>query len=359
MKRMQIDWILFACAGILLVFGLLMIFGISASFSRENFGKTYWFLSHQLLAGIIPGIILGFVAFKIKIKNLKKLALPLFVINLILLYLVFIPKIGLSKEGGKRWLGIGNLSFQPSEFLKITLFVYLAAWLQNKKGKSWKNLAIFLAILAPVAVALKLQPHISALILLLATSFIIYFLAETQILHTFLALAAGIALAFFLITSASYRMERFLVFLKPDLDPMKMGYQIKQAQIAIGSGGLIGKGLGMSKQKFGLLPHPMSDSIFAIICEETGLLGGLLIIVLFLIFFIRGIKISQQAKDKFSKLLAAAISCQIILQAFLNIGSMTGILPLTGVPLPFISYGGTHLITELIGVGILLNISKS
>ena len=353
------DWILLACVGILLVLGSLMIFSISASASQESFGNTYWFLGHQIIFGILPGIIFGFAAFKIKIKNLKKIAPLLLIINLVLLYLVFLPQIGLTRGGGTRWLKFGPISFQPSEFLKITLFIYLAAWLESRRKQNLVSLGLFLSILAPIGLALILQPDISTLCLLVAISFLIYFLAETPIFHTLLAGAIGIAIIFFLISSAPYRMQRFLTFLDPELDPMKMGYQIKQAQIAIGSGGLLGQGLSMSKQKFGFLPHPISDSIFAVFCEELGFLGALILIILFLVFFTKGLIIAKNTKNKFSRLLACAICSQIILQAFLNIGSMIGLVPLTGVPLPFISYGGTHILTELIGVGLLLNISRN
>ena len=335
-----------------------MIFSISADASKEKFGITYWFVRHQILFGIIPGLIAGFLAFKTKISDLKKLAPLIFVINLILVFLVFLKPIGVLSGGARRWIKIGSLSFQPSEFLKISLFLYLAAWLENKRKKQLQKLVFFIALLIPVFIALILQPDISTLALLALISFILYFLSDTPIIHTLIVGAAAISIIFFLISSAPYRMERFLVFLKPHLDPMGIGYQIKQAQIAIGSGGIFGKGLGMSGQKFGLLPHSKSDSIFAIFCEETGFLGALILIIFFLIFLIRSLKIAKQSKDKFYKLLSCAISLQIILQAFLNIGSMIGIMPLTGIPLPFISYGGTHIITELIGVGILLNISK-
>lgn len=335
-----------------------MVFGISASFSQKTFGKTYWFLEHQLLFGILPGIIFGFVAFKIKLSDLKKIAPLLFGINLILLFLVFLPQTGLAFGGAKRWIKIGPISFQPSEFLKITLFLYLAAWLESRREKTLLKLGTFLAILTPLSLALIFQPDISTLALLISGSFLLYFLAETPIFHVLLIGATAASLIFFLISSASYRMERFLVFLRPQLDPMGMGYQIKQAQIAIGSGGLFGRGLGMSKQKFGLLPHPMSDSTFAIFCEETGFLGALILITFFLIFFTRGLRAAKKAKNRFSKLLSCGICLNIILQAFLNIGSMIGVLPLTGIPLPFISYGGTHIIVELIGVALLLNISK-
>lgn len=359
MAKKRLDRILVLCTVFLIVLGGLMVFGISAPFSQEAFQRTWWFLAHQFVFGILPGSILGFLAYKIKLADLKKLAPILFGVNLIFVFLVFSSLTGVASGGAARWVKIGPFSFQPSEFLKISLVLYLAAWLEKKSKKSLAALGFFLAILGPVSLALILQPDISTLALLLTAAFLLYFLADTPVWHSILMGTAGVALVFFLITIAPYRMERFLVFLIPQLDPMGMGYQIKQAQITIGSGGIFGKGLGMSKQKFGFLPHAKSDSIFAIFCEETGVLGGLVLLVFFLIFAYRGLKIAKETKDKFARLICSGICLQIILQAFLNIGSMIGVIPLTGIPLPFISYGGTHIVVELIGVGILLNISKS
>jgi len=363
MAKKGFDRILFFCTGLLLILGSLMLFSISATLSQETFGKTYFFLVHQILYGILPGIILGFVAFRMKLSDFKRFSLPLFLANLVFLFLVFVPKMGLLSGGARRWLKLGPISFQPSELLKISLFVYLAAWLERRWGekryeKSLQKSISFLTILGPICLALVLQPDIGTLLLIMAVAFLMYFFAETRFFHIILAGLLTICILLLMIIYEPYRMNRILVFLIPQLEPMGIGYQAKQAQIAIGSGGLFGKGIGMSKQKF-FLSSPLADSIFALLCEETGFLGALILIVLFTTFLIRGFKIANMAKDKFSKLLAFGICLEIILQALLNIGSMTGTLPLTGVPLPFISYGGTHIISELIGVGILLNISKS
>jgi len=366
MAKKKIDWILLSCVLLLIILGLLMVFGISAPFSQESFGYTYYSLGHQIIFGILPGTIGAFLAFKVKIADLKKIALWLFLTNLVLLFLVFLPKIGFGnneteKLGANRWIKIGSFSFQPSEFLKISFFLYLAAWLESKKNDKKKKMAVagfFLAILAPISLALILQPDVSTLSLLIMIALMMYFLSETPILHTFLMGLIALTIIFILIYAAPYRMRRFLAFLMPELDPMGISYQIKQAQIAIGSGGIGGRGLGMSKQKFGFLPYPKSDSIFAVFGEETGFLGCFLLILLFFIFLVRGIDIAKKGENKFSRLLAYALTVQIVLQAFLHMSSMTGVLPLTGIPLPFISYGGTHLVVELISVGILLNISK-
>jgi cell division protein FtsW len=203
------------------------------------------------------------------------------------------------------------------------------------------------------------QPDVSTLGIIFATALTMFFLSKTPIWQTLLILALAILIFIPLIQAAPYRFFRILTFLNPDFDPLGVGYQIKQALIAIGSGRIFGMGLGLSQQKFGVLPQSFSDTIFAILAEETGFLGSLFLIFLYLMFFWRSFKIGKEKKEEFEKLLAFGISFWICLQAFINIGAMIKILPLSGIPLPFLSYGGSHLISEMIAVGILLNISKS
>ncbi len=368
------DYILLAVIAVLIILGIVILASVSAPYSQEKFGNTYYFLKHQLLFGIIPGLILAFFAFRMNLSFLKKGAPVLLLINLILMILVFFPVIGSASESSTeaaRWIRLGPFSFQPSELLKLTFILYLASWLSSRteKKSSFKNhrefgqnFIAFLIVLGIVAVLLFFQSHASTLGIILIVSAIMYFSINTPLWHSILMILMGVGFLFFLIKLVPYRINRFLVFLNPDLDPMGIGYQIKQALIAVGSGGLGGIGLGMSAgmgtQKFGFLPPTISDSIFAIFSEETGFIGSVFLIFLFLIFLWRGFKIAKVARDKFSQLLSLGITSWICLQGFTNIGAMIGILPLTGVPLPFISYGGSALIVELIGVGILLNISR-
>lgn len=372
MKTQHLDYILVTISVILGILGVLIISSVSAPFSQERFGQTFYYLKRQILFGFLPGIILGFLFFKISLKFLKKITLPLFLINLIFLGMVFIPHLGVSIGGATRWISFGPISFQPSELLKLTFVLYLAAWLAKKglftvkkKGKhhGWMgarvSLIAFFIILGLISLFLIFQPDVSTLILIIAIAILMYFSAKTPFWYTIiivLIIAGGFLI---LMRLAPYRVERLLVFLNPEIDPMGIGYQSKQALITVGSGGIFGLGLGMSLQKFGFLPHPIADSIFAIFAEETGFIGSLILILLFLIFFWRGYKISKKSPDKFSQLITLGITSWIVLQAFLHIGSMIGLLPLTGIPLPFISYGASHLVVELAGVGILLNISKN
>jgi len=361
-KKPLHDYILLAIVGILILFGILMIATVSAPLSLERFGNTWRYLSHQIFLGLLPAILLGILFFKLPLSVLKKYAVVLLLLNLIALILVFVPKIGLSIGGAYRWISLGPISFQPSEFLKITFLLYLAAWLSQKRSKN-QTLVAFLIILTVLTCLLIKQPDMGTLMVIALTSVSIYFITPSSFWHKISVIFAGIGGTILLIIIAPYRIERLISFLHPEFNPLKEGYQIHQSLISIGSGKIFGIGgpfgLGMSQQKFGFLPHSMSDSIFAIIGEEMGFIGCIVLLALFLALAWRGLKIAKESSDNFSYLLALGITIWITLQAFFNMGAMTGLLPLTGIPLPFISYGGSHIIVELIGIGILLNISKN
>ena len=364
------DYILLGTIGFLLALGIVILASVSAPYSQEKFGNTYYFLKRQIIFGLIPGLILGYFAFKIRLSLIKKWAPFLLLGNLVLLGMIFIPGIGLKIAGAARWINLGPISFQPSEFLKLTFVLYLAAWLANRtlsqnKPAAIKNfsqtLAVFLIVFGLISLALIFQPDISTLGIIFLIAALMYFSANTPFLHSVLIILLGAIGLFSLAKLAPYRANRFLVFFNPEIDPMGIGYQLKQSLIVIGSGGISGAGLGTSIQKFfpGFLPQPISDSIFVVFSEETGFIGGLFLISLFLIFLWQGLKITKGAKDKFCQLASLGITSWIIIQAFVNIGAMIGVLPLVGIPLPFISYGGSALVASLIGVGILLNISKN
>ena len=359
MKK-QPDYILLSVLAIIIVAGVVILASVSAPYALEKFGNSYYFLAHQLLFGFLPGIVLAIFAFFINLSFLKKIAPLLFLINLVIMVMVFLPLIGSPHGGASRWIGFGSFSFQPAELLKLTSILYLASLLSARTEKKESNqiFFVFLAIIGIISMLLIWQPNISTLGVIVFTAFLIYFAAKTPVWHIglfFLTAAAGLL---FLIKIAPYRFNRFLVFLNPGIDPMGIGYQAKQSLIAVGSGGIKGVGFGMSSQKLGFLPQSIADSIFAVFSEEFGFIGAIFLIALFLIFLLRGFKIAKDAPDKFSQLAVIGITSWIVIQAFVNIGAMIGILPLTGIPLPFVSYGGSALIMELIGAGILLNISK-
>lgn len=362
------DYVLASAVGILVLLGIIILASVSSVVSQEKFGSPTFFLFRHILMGLIPGLILGYIAYRLPIAFFKKAAPALLLLSLFLMALVFIPKIGISSGGASRWINLGFTSFQPSEFLKLSFILYLAAWLPTLKLKERKErikknfsqtLIAFLIVIALISLFLILQPDISTLGVIIGFGILMYFLSGTPLKHSFFIILAGLTSLAVLIRIAPYRAERILVFLKPEIDPMGISYQIKQALIAVGSGGIWGKGLGMSLQKFGFLPQPMADSIFAIFAEETGFVGSFILISFFVVFTWQGFQIARKSTDKFCQLACLGISSWIVLQAFVNIGAMVRILPLTGIPLPFISYGGSALVAELIGVGILLNISKN
>lgn len=382
-KAHKTDYTLLIITALLIVLGIIVLSSISGSFSLERYGTPYYFLNHQVLYGLLPGIILAFLAFRTSLVKVRKYAHILLIANIFLMLLVFMPVIGASFGGATRWLDFGLFSVQPSEFLKVTFILYLAAWLtkgrdidvvSSNKGKWQKKLRKinlsslthglndrflpFLAIIGLISLFLILQPDVSTLSIIALVGILVYFSAGGSILHSLSAILAGFGFLLLLIKIAPYRFNRLLVFLNPETDPMGIGYQVKQALIAVGSGGISGLGLGMSVQKAGFLPQPMSDAVFAVFAEETGIIGSLILIILFLAFLWRGIEISKKVQDRFLRLTALGITLWITIQALTNIGAIVGVLPLTGIPLPFISYGGSAIISELIGVGILLNISR-
>jgi cell division protein FtsW len=347
---------------------------LSAPASLKVFGTTNFYLFHQLKS-IIPALILAIFAFLIPLSTLKKIAPWLLLVNLFALLLVFVPFFGSGFWGANRWIIVAGFVIQPSEFLKITAILYLSAWISSKipevDKKNWFSLAKnqwhsfifillpFIVFLSVISIILIKQPDITTLGIIGLTLLAIYFAFRTPLWHVILIIASAIGGLAILIKLEPYRLSRLLVFMHPETDPQGIGWQIKQSLIAIGSGGFFGKGLGMSSQKFGFLPQAMTDSVFAIIGEEIGIIGCTVLILLFVLFLWLGFKIAKNSTDKFAQLTAVGITFFITLQAFINIASSIGIFPLGGIPLPFFSYGGSHLMTELIGVGILLNISKT
>ena len=354
------DFILLGICGLLIFAGILILASVSASFSLQKTGTTFYFLNHQLLFGLLPGLFFGLVAFFTPLASFKKWSLAILAANIILLGLVFVPGIGADVGGTHRWIFIGPLSFQPSELLKITFILYMASWLAARTSSlSQKNTFLpFIAVMGLIDLLLALEPDISTLGVIGATAVVMYFLAGTPLWHSFLMIGAGATVLAFLVVIAPYRFSRLAVLLNPSLDPLDQGYQIKQALIGIGSGGIVGTGLGLSFQKFGVLPVPISDSIFAVFAEETGFIGAVSLLLLLFAFAWRSLVISKRAQDRFASLTAAGIAFWIFFQSIMNIGSMIGLVPLAGIPLPFISSGGSALISELIAVGILLQISR-
>lgn len=345
----------------LLVFGLVMISSAGVVLSKIKFDDQYYFLKHQLFYGIIPGLFLLFVVQRVDYKFWKKMAVPIFVVVLILLIVVLIPGVGMRFQGATRWLNLGPISFQPTEAMKLALILYLALMIERR----WKNLKDFFESFIPFTVILGFvafliikQPDMGTLGATVTIALTMLFVSGVPIQFMLALGGGGIFLVYLLIKLEPYRMSRLTTFLHPELDPQGIGYQINQALLAIGSGGFWGLGLGHSRQKFNYLPEPIGDSIFAIVSEELGMVGAMFLVTLFILFALRGYKIAKNAPDQFGRLVAVGVTSWVIFQALINIMAIVGLIPLTGVPLPFISYGSTSLIFLMVAIGILLNISR-
>lgn len=361
MTKNRPDPILFWAVIALVVFGLIMISSAGTVYSSVRFDDPYFFFKRQLI-GVIPGMLAFFFFVRYDYHKLEKWAVPMFVLALLSLVVLILPGVGTSAYGATRWLPLGPVSFQPSEFLKLASVVYLATWFSKRGKKNVENvregLMPFLGVLAIVGGLLYLQPDIGTLGLIVCIAGMMYFVAGANMAHVMSLILLGIGMFFVFLKTAPYRWQRFMAFLNPGEDLQGSGYQIHQALIALGSGGIWGFGLGQSRQKFNYLPEPAGDSIFAIIGEELGMVGAVCVIVAFLVLAYKGYRIAGKAHDDFGRLLAVGITSWIILQAVINIGGITGLIPLKGMPLPFVSFGGSSLVFSLAAMGILLNISR-
>lgn len=348
------DFALLFSVILLTFFGLFMIYDASSYVAFRDFGDKYNYVKDQSI-----WIILGFIALSIfsffDYHKFYNLALPILIASIILLIVVLVPGIGISALGARRWINLGFVVIQPSEFVKLSLTIYLAAWFSTKeKGR----FLAFLLLIGLVLGLVMLQPDMGTAMIILGVSVIVYFLSGGSVWHI-LGLVPLIGIAgLALIILEPYRLARLTTFLNPEQGIQGSSYHLRQILIALGSGGLLGVGFGNSLQKYSYLPEATTDSIFAIIAEEIGFIGVALLLVLMLFVVYRGFYIALRAKDSFGKLLAAGIISYIAIQTIVNLGAQTALLPLTGVPLPFISYGGSALIINLVSIGILLNISR-
>jgi cell division protein FtsW len=355
------DYTLLGIAGVIIILGLFIVASASLVLSHNRFGEAYYYVSHQLLYGVGIGFLGFLIAWRIHYTFWKKCALPLLLLSMIVSLFVWVPHIGLTLKGASRWIQLGGLTFQPSEALKLSFVMYLSAWMEAKRkiiSSFQGGLIPFILLTGLAGILLLLQPDVGTLGVLALTAMIMFYVGGGKLSHILLLLVIGILGLWLIIHLEPYRKDRLTVFLNPETDPQGIGYQINQALIAIGSGGIFGKGFGLSEQKFSYLPEAAGDSIFAIFGEEFGFVGSVALLVCFLLFFWRGIYIAGRAPDAFARNLAAGITLLICVQAFINIGAIVGLLPLTGIPLSFISYGSSALAINMAGVGILMNISK-
>jgi cell division protein FtsW len=339
--------------------GIVMVYSTSAIMAGDRFQDPYYFLKKQaLFAGI--GFILMILTLFLPYRILKRLAYPILIVSVLLLVAVLIPGIGYRVGGAMRWLKVQSVSFQPSEFAKLGLVIFLAYFLTKKDEKIRSFSFGFLPTVllsGLVVVLVAREPDLGAALFLSAMVFLLLFVSGARVIYMAGALLLTIPVVYYLLMNVGYRYKRLMSFIRPWDDPTGTSFQIIQSFLSFGSGGLFGLGLGEGRQKLFFLPAPHTDFIFSVIGEELGLVGAMVVVLLFFVFAVRGIQIGLSLDDRFGTYLALGITLMISLQAVINMAVVLGLLPTKGLTLPFISYGGTSLITNLIGVGILLHLS--
>jgi cell division protein FtsW len=344
----------------LLVFGLAMLASASSDLGKTLFNNSYYYLEHQIEFGLTLGG-LGFaVGYFVPYQQFKKIAFPMLIISIACLALVF-TKLGSTINETNRWLRLGPLSFQPAELMKLTYLIYLAAWLSNTKINRTKDLQSgflpFALVSGLIAILLLLQPATSTVFILLASGLAVYFVSGAPVKYILGIVAVGVIGVGLLIAVTPYRLSRITGFLHQGANTQGQNFQLNQSLIAIGAGGTVGQGYGQSTTK-SILPDPIDDSIFAVVAEELGFVGAGALIALFCMYTFRLYWLARKTGDRFGRLLLIGFGTVVALQAFVNMASISGIIPLTGVPLPFVSYGGTALAVFLTMSGIALNVSR-
>lgn len=345
---------LFFLPVILSVVGLFFIFEASSISAFRIYGSGFYYLKLQFIwfiLGLIAMVVFSFFDY----RRLYYFAFPLLLVNIGLLILVLIPGIGMASGGARRWIDLGLVTIQPTELAKFTMILYLSSWFMHKERHRFFS---YLFLLALTIFLIILQPDMGSAFILLAVFLILYFLSGQELHYLFLLIPLAFVSFFVLIKTSAYRFKRFLAFLNPEADPLGMTYHLRQIMIALSAGGFLGRGIGASRQKYEFLPEAHTDSIFAIIGEEFGFIGGFALII-FYFFFLRQIfNVAKNAKDRYGKLLAGAIFSLFSLQVIVNLAGMVNLIPLTGIPLPFISYGGSSLLVFFTLTGVVINIEK-
>jgi cell division protein FtsW len=360
-KTKKADKILLILVSIILIAGLIIFFSASLGLLARDGARFGSVVSSQIGLGVVLGGMFALLVSNVPYKKWGKYSFWIYLLSLILTGLVFVPGIGFSHGGATRWIAVGNLTLQPAEFLKIAYIIYLSAWIANVKKKVTTFKYGFLPFLIITAVSIGLllaQPDTGTSILILGAGFAVYFISGANLKHILYAGLLGLVLLAGLLFARPYLWQRVQTFINPFEDSLGAGYQIQQSFIAIGSGGLTGRGFGQSLQKFNYLPEPIGDSIFAVAAEEFGFIGSLFLILVFAGLLFRAFQLSFKVKDTFGALLMFGLTFLIVAQSLFNMAAMLGILPLSGLPLIFVSHGGTAMFFALFSVGILLNISK-
>jgi cell division protein FtsW len=356
------DYVLIIITSILVLFGLLMLMSASSVISYQKFGSSYYLFWHQILSGFIPGLIIFWICSKIDFKVWKKFAFPMLILSILLLLAVFIPSLRSSFGSARSWINVFGFSIQPSEIVKLSFLIYLASWLDSRGLEKVRDLHYglmpFLILLGSISILMLMQPDLGTLSIIFIIALVSFYIGGGDIKHIISIISASLIAFFIAIKMAPYRSARFMVFLNPEVDPQGIGYHLNQALIAVGSGRWFGIGLGHSRQKYGYIPEVAGDSIFPIIAEELGFVFCAVYIILIFILVYHGLMVAKKSKTYYGRVLATGITIWIGFQSFINIASMIGLVPMTGVPLPFLSYGGTAMVMNLAAMGILVNISR-
>ena len=362
MKRGPVDRVLIWLVGGLTLFGVIMLMSASGPYGYQKFGDSLYLFKHQLLYGVLPGAIIFFLVALIDYRKFKALGGFFLIASVAMLVLVYLPGVGMSVGGSSRWVRIFGMAFQPSEFVKVSFLIYAAAWLAAKSSQEIKKFETgLLPFLFPLGVVLFLliaQPNTGTTMVIAGTSFLMFFFAGAPYIWFVGLGAAAVALVAALVKLTPYRAARFMTFLHPELDPQGIGYHINQAYLAIGSGGLFGLGYGHSRQKYLYLPEVSGDSIFAVMAEELGFIAVIFFLIVLSALVLRCFRIAKNAPDRFGSFLAGGVGGWIAIQSILNIASMLGLLPITGVTLPFISYGSSAFIALCVGCGMVVSVSR-
>lgn len=360
-KPKSVDPILLTIIGILVGGGFLIFSSASLGLLARDSASFGSVAFSQFLFGILGGGAAMFIASNIYYRNWRKYAFYIFLLTLLLTATVFIPGIGISHGGATRWIDLGFTTLQPSELLKIGFVIYIATWFSGMYGKvhDWRyGLLPFGISIGLVGVIMLLQPDTDTFLIIAAAGMAMYTVSGAKWRDLLIIIMTGVCMLVILAISRPYVMDRFTTFLDPESDPLGSGYQIQQSLIAVGSGGIFGRGYGQSIQKFDYLPEAIGDSVFAVYAEEFGFIGTVLLVIGYISFCLRGYKTAAHAEDMFGTLLVVGFVTIVTTQAFLNIGAMIAIAPLSGLPLPFISHGGTALFATLAALGIVLNVSR-
>lgn len=354
-SKHSISWVLIGIAIVLSLIGMVFVFEASSINALNTFGDSFFFLKLQIRWIVLGIAIMSFFAFY-NYKNLYYFALPILIVVVLLLLVVLVPGIGQKIGGARRWIDLGFITIQPTEFAKLAIILYLSSWFTSKDKSRFLP---FLMLTGGLMFLILLQPDMGTAIIIFSISVLMYFLAGQRVYYLIGLIPLSLVGFVGLIFVAPYRLRRLTAFLDPGNDPLGVGFHINQILISLSEGGILGRGFGASRQKYLFLPEAHTDSIFAIIGEELGFVGSMLLIFVYIVLLYKLYQIYNATSDRFGKLLVGGIFSFFGLQIMTNLGGMSALLPLTGVPLPFISYGGSHILTSFMLIGVAINIART